>query len=201
MIPSAGTTCLFTFITKFSTINGVYQVTASTTFTNAIASGISFVDNLYTPAGLSVNDYNTDYSTYTNDAVCVLQSVTDPSVVYYVPESIFQTVPDPTINEYYNLILVVRLGVQQNTQAVFPLIDAVKDLVQASLGTTDPVRIMTNPGNKVYLTDTQYAALVAERASNIQVLSPLSVQLKAEQDRNTYLASKVAYYEALIAQT
>lgn len=200
MIPSVGTTCSFVFTTNFATLNGVYRIRAETTFLDAVSSGVNFVDNLYTPAGLQLSDFNADYSSYTSDRVTVLESVVDSSVVYYTPESIFLNVPDPTINEYYSLIVVSNLGVFKNTQDIYPLLDSMKDLIQAHLGVTDPIRVVTNPENKVYLTDSQYQAVVAARQANIQVLSPLSAQVVALTTQNTYLAAKVAEYEALIAQ-
>ena len=199
MIPEVGTTCLFEFTSRFTTLNGVYRIRAETTFNDSIASGVDFVKNLYTPAGLTQADFNADYQDYRSDRVTILESVIDSTVVYYTPESLFLKVPDPTIREYFPLVLVVDLGVQKNTQAVLPLMDQVKDIIQASLGTTDPLRIVTNPANKVYLTDAQYEVLADARQENITELVPLSVQLKQEQDKNIYLAAKVAAYEALIA--
>lgn len=198
MSPAVGSTCAFIFTTPFAALNGVYTVISQTPFLDCVKAGVDFAENLYVPAGLSANDYVTDYSTYTKDIVSVLQSVGNSSSVFYVPESIFGKVPDPTVREYLPLTLVLDLGVQSNTQMVLPLIDAVTDLTRASLGTTNPVRIITNSDNKVYLTDTEYAALETARAANKQVLSPLSVQLQAEKDKNAYLAAKVAAYEALI---
>jgi len=200
MIPSVGATCSFAFIAKFASLNGIYRIRAETTFADSIASGVDFVSNLYVPAGLAQSDFNADYNGYATDRVTILESVENSSIVYYTPESIFSKVPDPTIREYYPLVLVVDLGVQANTQAVLPLIDQVKDLIQASLGTTDPLRVVTNPQNKVYLTDAEYEDLVEARQDNISELVPLSVQLKNEVDKNTILAAKVAAYEALIAQ-
>lgn len=200
MIPSVGATCSFEFTTPFATLNGVYRIRAETTFNDSIASGVDFVSNLYTPAGRSQADFNADFASYKTDRVTILESVVDNTVVYYTPESIFAKVPDPTVREYFPLVLVVDVGVQKNTQKILPLIDQVKDLIQATLGTTDPLRIITNPANKVYLTDAQYATLEAAREANIEELVPLSVQLKQEQDNNTFLAAKCAAYEALIAQ-
>ena len=200
MIPEVGATCKFTFVTRFITLSGVYRIRAETTFQDALASGIDFVSNLYIPAGLQQADFNVDQSQYFSDKVVVLESVLDDSVVYYVPESIFQTFPDPTVKEYFPLVLVVNLGVQENTQAIYPLLDSVKDLVQSTLGTTDPLRIITNPQNKVYLTDAEYAILVEARQTNIQSLIPLTVQVHALQQDNLFLAAKVASYEALLAQ-
>jgi hypothetical protein len=198
MIPSADTTCLFEFISKFDAINGVYRIIAETTFANSVASGVDFYTNLYVPSGLSKTDFNTDYESYKKDLVYVLQSVTDDTVVYYVPGSIIGKIPDPTIREYFPLVMAVDLGVQKNTQMILPLIDLIKDLVTASLGSENPVRIMTDPNKKLYLTDGQYAVLEAARNANKEVLVPLSVQLKQEQDKNTVLAAKVAAYEELI---
>ena len=200
MIPEVGATCKFTFTSNFATLNGVYRIRAETTFQDALISGIDFVQNLYVPAGLQQSDFTVDYSNYLPDRVAVLESVLDSSVVYYTPESIFLTYPDPTIKEYLPLILVVNLGVQKNTQVIYPLLDQIKDLIQSSLGTTDPLRVVTNPQNKVYLTDDEYNTLVIARQANIQTLIPLSVQLKKANDDKILLAAKCAAYEELIAQ-
>ena len=200
MIPEVGATCAFTFTTPFSTLNGIYRIRAETTFTDAIASGVDFIASLYTPAGLAQANFNSDYPSYLQDRVAVLQSVSDTTIVRYTPESIFLTIPDPTVKEYLPLILVVNLGVQANTQIVLPLMDQITDLIQANLGTSDSLRLLTNPQNKVYLTDNEYTILEQARAANITKLMPLSVQLKQLQDQNLALAAKIAAYEALLAQ-
>lgn len=200
MIPDVGTTCLFTFISNFSTLDGIYRIRAETTFLDAIASNIDFVENLYIPAGLSSTEFNADYSSYTSDRVAVLESVVNTDVLYYVPQSIILNVPDPTVNEYYSLILVTKLGVFKNTQTIFPLLDSINDIIQAQLGISEPVRVVTNPENKVYLTQAQYDTIVEARAASAATISPLSVQLVQAQQQNTYLSSLVAQYEALIVQ-
>lgn len=200
MIPSAGTTCKFAFKTNFSALDGVYTIISQTTFQNAVAAGIDFLANLYTPAGLSPENYNADYSGFLQDRVAVIQAVSDNSIVYYIPESILRLVPDPTIKEYYDMIIVVKAGAYENTQVILPTIDAITDTVRASLGVTDPAYVVTNTANKVYLTDSEYSALEAARQANIETLVPLSVQLQQARDDNTLLAAKIAAYEALIAQ-
>jgi len=70
MIPNAGVTCLFEFISKFETLDGVYIVRATTTFADAVASGVDFFENLYSPAGLTRVDYAADYASYKQDKVC-----------------------------------------------------------------------------------------------------------------------------------
>lgn len=201
MIPEIGATCRFVFTAKFSTLNGNYRTRAETTFKDAQLAGVDFVANFYVPAGLSQNDFNADYTSYVNDRIVVLESVNNSEVVYYVPESAFLEVPDPTIREYFPLIAVVDLGVQKNTQAILPLLDNIKDLIQSTLGTKEPLRVVTNSENKVYLTDAEYQDLLEDRQSSITELLPLSVQLKRALEEKAFLAAKVAAYEALIAQT
>ena len=200
MIPEAGTTCRFAFTARFASLDGVYRIRAITTFQDALVANTDFVSNLYEPAGLSQSDFDVDYNSYFNDRIAVLESVLDDSVVYYTPESIFQTIPDPTINEYFPLILVVDLGVQKNTQAIYPLLDQIKDLIAASLGTENAFSIVTNPQNKAYLTDAEYSALEVERAKRARELIPLSVQLKSANDKIAYQAAQILAYEALIKE-
>ena len=201
MIPSVGSTCLFEFISKFETLNGVYRVRSETTFMDSISAGVDFFKNLYAPAGLTQVDYTADYGSYKKDRVVILESVVDNTVVYYAPESVFGKVPDPTIREYFPLVLAVDLGVQKNTQAILPLVEFVEDKIRDSLGTTNPVKIITDPNNRVYLTDAQYATLEAAREANKVALATLSAQLRASEEQRIILAAKVAAYEALIAQT
>ncbi len=125
MIPDVGSTCLFTFTSRFATLNGVYRVRAETTFKDAVRSGVNFVDSLYIPAGLEEKDYNADYLTYTDDKIVVLESVKNAELVYNVPQSVFLNIPDPTIREYAPLTLVVNLGVHRNTQVIYPLLDQI----------------------------------------------------------------------------
>lgn len=198
MIPSVGSTCKFTFTQNFASLDGIYRVIATSTFKDSVSSGVDFIEKLYTPAGLSATDFNNDYVTYLSDRVVILESVIDASIVYYVPETVFLGVPDPTIREYYPLVLIVNLGVQKNTQRVLPVMDSITDIVRSSIGSTDPVRLITSEQNKSYLTDTEYQILEDARAANIEELVPLSVQLKQEQDKNVYLAARVAALEALI---
>lgn len=200
MIPAAGSTCRFAFTARFATLDGIYKTRAVVTFNDTIASGVDYVSGLYTPAGLSQADFNTDYPTYIGDTVVVLESILDSNTVYYVPETVFLTVPDPTIREYFPLVMVVNLGVQKDTQKIVPVIDSVKDLIRTQLGTTDPVRLITSEQNKIYLTDTEYQELEEARQDNIELLSPLSVQFKQLQDMNQILIAKVAAYEALLIQ-
>lgn len=198
MIPSAGTTCLFEFISKFDSLDGVYIVRATSTFSDATASGIDFFTNLYSPAGLTREIYVADYPGYKNDRVCTIESIADSSVVYYVPESIFGKVPDPTIREYFPLIMAVDLGVQKNPQAILPLMEQVGDLIKDIVGSENPLRIISDPNKKVYLTDAQYNLVETARLANKQAVVPLRARLRQEEDKVTVLAAKVAAYEALL---
>lgn len=200
IIPTVGSTCLYTFLAKFSSLDGVYKTKAETTFMDAIASGVDFVTNLYTPAGLAQSDFDSDYAGYTSDRVLVLESVSNNDLILHVPESALLNVPDSTIREYFPLLMVVNLGAHKNSQDILPLINNVKDLIQSNLGIEDPVSVMTNTQNKIYLTEDQYQTLETAREANINRLAPLSVQLRQALADNTILATKIAYYEGLIAQ-
>jgi hypothetical protein len=200
MIPEVGSTCLFTFSIRFSTLNGAYRIRAQTTFQDALTSGINFVNHLYIPAGLSQADFDADYRQYISDGIAVLESVKDNNVIYYVPESLFLTIPDPTIKEYLPLILVAELGVFENTQVIYPVLDQINDLMQSGLGVANGLRILTNPQNKAYLTQSQYQIIQDARDANIKTLVPLSVQVKTLQEEKAYLATLCAEYEAVIAR-
>lgn len=200
MMPEVGAVCRFTFIPKFNVLNGVYRVRAETNFQDAIASGINLVESLYTPAGLTQTDYNADYNSYLSNRLAVLESVLNTEVVYYAPESIFLNIPDPTVQEFYPLTLVVELGIQKNTQEILPLLDQIKDLIKTTLGSENSLRVLTNPQNRVYLTQSEYDSLIAKRQANINRLAPFAAQIRLLKQQNQYLAAKIQNYEAKIIQ-
>ncbi len=201
MILNIGTTYSFTFVTDFQSLDGIYRVRAETTFSDCISSGVDFVSNLYVPAGRTSDDFKNEFVNYKNDKVAVLELVANSSVIYYVPESIFLNIPDPTVREYYNLNLLVKLGAFERVESILPFVESVQDLLSSELGVTDTIKVITNSKRKIYLTQAEYQNLVNERDQNINRATSLRVQLVNKEKEIAYLRSLVSSYEALIKQT
>jgi len=199
MIMQAGTTYAITLIAKFNgTLDDNYTVVMTTTFEDAIASGVSFVDKLYKPAGLTSSDYNADYNNLTHNTVYVCQSVSDSTVLLYVPEYVISGIPDPTVRAYNRIILLVDLGVQQNDSKITPLISLFSDQVAAYIGMTNAVTPVTNSANKVYMTDAQYTSYRSALDANTTSLPSLTAQIRTLTAENNDLRDRLAAYEQAV---
>ena len=198
-LPKIGSTCLFSLTPKFETLNGVYSVTALATFNN-LAVKVNFVDDLYTPAGLTQQDYIQDFSSYQNTTVAVVSPVSDATTTYYFPEPIIAKVPDPTVQKYSRIYLDILIGPFKDTAVLQSLATQIGQMVTNTTGVTNPVRVLANPKNDVWLTESQYQALETQRQANIKQADSLYTQLQNALALNTTYQSKIAALEEIILQ-
>lgn len=201
MIYSAvGCTCELTLGKGFAGLNGKYYISLEMTFKDAIASGVDFVTNLYTPGGKTVTDYNADYPNYLNDMVLVCVPIADKTKSYYIPTSLLLAPPDPTVKTYYRRLAVVDLGIMEDPNVLQPLVQQIGSLATAQTGILDCVILSAVTASPVYMTDTEYQAHLAAMASNKgtvtnSVMEALS--LKAQLDDAT---AKLALAQQTLAQ-
>lgn len=198
-LPHIGSTCLFTLTAKFSSLDGVYTVTALGDF-NDLAANVNFVDNLYTPAGLTRQDYLNDFSSYQNTNVAIVSPVEDSSTTYYFPEGIIAMVPDPTVQKYQNLYFSILIGPYQNKSVLKALAAQLGSIVTATTGVTNPVRVLANPANDTWLTSSQYEQLDQQRQQNIQQTDTLYTQLQNALTTITTLQSRIDTLENILIQ-
>lgn len=198
MLPLVGSTCLFSLATKFASLDGVYTVSALSTFNDMIVNNQDFVANLYTPAGLAKADYIADFSSYEGGMVAIVQSVVDTSVTYYFPESILAMVPDPTVKKYQQIYMAIVLGAFKDTSTYSWAKTQVDAIMTAITGTTNQVKFMANPDNDVWLTDSEYAALDATRTANIKATESLYTQLQAALEAQSALQARIKTLEEAI---
>jgi len=168
---------------------------ATMTFGTAVASGVNFVDSIYTRAGLSSSDFDVDYPSIKNDQVYLLKSVSNSDVLLHMPGSFFRLVPDPTVREYYDLMLVLPMGAFSNTQVVLPVVQQATDLIQSQLGISTPPSVLSDSTRKVYLTESEYEVIQAARDANKVALAPLSVQIEELRRINQQQAVLIQEYE------
>ena len=199
MIMQAGTTYAVSLIAKFNgTLDGVYNVVMITTFEDAIASGISFVDKLYTPAGLTESDYNADYNTYAGTTVYVCKSVTDATVVLYVPESAVSGYPDPTVVAYNRVLLIVDAGYMKDPSVVTPLVSMFADQTVGYLGITNAVSISVDSSRRKYMTRAEYTAYRAGLDRNKTSVTSLTQTITTLTAENQDLRDRLAAYEGAV---
>ena len=201
MIPPVGATCLFTFSTPFATLNGVYTIVKTMTFETALGAGVDFVSSLYTPAGRTQENYASEYTSFSGQTVLQLQGVgSSAAVTYYAPLGVLSQIPDPTVKRYSDVYLAIKIGAFNDEATYTWLKGELDDLVSSVTGNTDTAQFYSNPSDDVYLTQSQYNALVAARAANIKTIAPLSVQNQALQNQIDTLQTMVnSYRTALLA--
>lgn len=198
-LPQIGSTCLFTLTSKFSTLNGIYNVTALGMF-NDLAVTVNFVDNLYTPAGLTQQDYINDFPSYQNEKVAIVSPVSDDTTTYYFPEAIIAKVPDPTVKKYGHIYFAMDIGPFQDTSVLQALKTQLGSMITNVTGVTNPVRVLNNPKFDTWMTASQYQALEEQRQANIKQTDTLYTQLQNAIALNNTYQAKIAALEEMIIQ-
>lgn len=202
MILQPGTTYALTFTTAFASLNGIYTATVISTFDDLVASGVDFMAGLYTPAGLTQDDFVADYPSLKGSQVYLCQVTTNPDVVYYIPETIISGTPDPTVKKYLRIILMADLGIHESVDPVVPLKTLVQDQVTALIGTTDSVKLGANDLKPVYMTDAQYRTYCDTLKQATSDLTPFTrkiAQLESDlQTARSLNATLSASYLALL---
>lgn len=201
ILPHIGSTCRFVLISKFSALNGIYNVVALGSFNDLAASGVDFVDNLYKPVGLSKVDYANDFKSYQNTNVVMVTSVSNESDMYYFPEGILDKVPDPTVKKYRQMYFSISIGPFKNVNVLQSLANQIQSIVTDTTGVQNSVRVFAaNPEFDVWLDDAQYAALEEQRQANIKQIDTLYTQLQNSLALNSQLQSQVKALQQVIIQ-
>lgn len=196
MIPAVGTVAKYVFTAPFAALNDVYRLEQATTFAAALALDVDLAKSLYEPAGRTAADYAAEWTAYTAGQVLRLVSVTGAEgaepVVIYAPEAILAALPDPMVQAYDDLYLAITIGAVRDPSAISWIVGELNQLAAKVTGTGSSAALFSN--GAVWLTDAEYAALEAERASRIATYKPLPVtvyelqqQLLAAQTRNAAL--------------
>jgi len=167
----------------------------------ASAEEVDLVANLYTPAGVPDPDnaLADDYLDYVNGAILELVSANDSTVIIYAPEAVLGGVPDPMIKRYDDIMIAIDIGPIASPNEVTWLVGELNEISRKVTGTANNTRIMVD-GNRpsVWLTDAEYAAIVADRASRIESYKPMVVVIEEKNQTISSLSARIAALEAYI---
>lgn len=200
MIPNTGSWAKYTFINKFQPLNNIYQITSVENFESAINRGVDFYKNLYTPTGLSEDDWKIDYPKYSGNDVYWLKSSDNNSSEIPVPTGILAKYPDLDVDVYYPLILRITVGLYKSPDELQYLADDIKDMVSATTGETSSVVWSTTSAGKVYKTKSDYNKLDQQRKNKATQLTPLITQVTQKDKVIDDLKSRVDYLEKALIQ-
>lgn len=178
ILPEINTVCAYQFTTDFVSLNGIYTLVDLTSFNEAIAEGVDFVADLYTPAGVESSQYATDAPTYKNDAVLHLTPVNPGGVALYVPQTVLAVMADPMVGCYNALALGISLGVFDDATTLNWIVSELNAIISATIGVSNPVKVYSLGTQYMRIAD--YAALVATRQAAQSSYATLYEQLQAQ---------------------
>lgn len=202
MIPNTGSWGKYTFVNRMAALNGIYQVISVELFDEALQRGVDFNKLLYSPAGLSKDDWQTDYPTYKGQDVYWLQPTDSTATSIPVPLGALMGWPDLDVKRYYNLSMVVTVGLYPDADRLSYLSSHVNDIVSSVTGQKSNVFWTASKSGAQYMTQSDYDKLEQTRQTNAQRLIPLSVQVAQRDKTIDDLKSQIAYLEqALIDAT
>lgn len=196
-LPHVNSICKFTFIEKFSLLNGVYKVVKKMTYDQARSENIDFYTYLYKLVGLTKEEYNKDLDSYKSDDVLQLVDVTNKTTIYtYL--SCLNNVPDPTVKTYDYIIMGITLGFFKDSGDYEWIKAEVRELVKKKTGVDNDPKFFASAKDKKWMTDPEYDQLVKDRDKN--KVSDDSVFTKLENLKNeiTQLKTIIAEYERLL---
>jgi len=193
-IPPINSVCAYTFITKFSSLNGIYTLTEIVMFGDALLAGLDFIVNLYQPAGLTNVDYTRDAPSYQNGAVLVLHPADAGGIIVYAPISILSSMPDPMVACYNKLAIGVALGPFADQSQLTWLINELTSIVGSVLGITAPTIKLYSLGT-VHMRVSDYELQLAQRAAAMSQYQTLYQQLQTQIALTTAAQTLNTYYE------
>lgn len=176
LIPTIGTSASWTFSAPFNVLDGIYTLKNMMSFDTALSDGVNLFESLYEPAEQTEAAYNTDWENYKADTILKLVKTDDPTVVYYVPDSLLASVPDPQIIKVHDLYLAIDLGLFQDPAEVTYMISQLDDVAASVTGTAKTTQVFTT--KTVHMTKAAYQAIVDGRAGNITGLEPQAVTIQ-----------------------
>lgn len=190
----------FTFPSRFSMFTGIYRVNDISIFENDLANDVDFVKSLYTPAGLTDADFQTDSQNYAGSLVYTL---TPPqggaeAVSLYVPAALLEVNPDPSVAMYDQVYLDIPLGIFASASDYAFIKQEVDDLASVVTGNPNSSVFMANPKNRVWLTQSEYDAKNAERLAKVTKADSLSMQLRKANVQIAELTARCRALEAIV---
>lgn len=189
MSVNVGWTYKFTFTNDFTALNGVYTVVKIYSYDELINDGIDLAEGLYAYVGKTAADLDNDVATYRDTNIYKIVNPDDSAVMYYVPEPVILTIPDPNIARYSKLVLGVNLGIFDNEDQLNSVIATLNEILSKTVGLFDAPQLFT-VGHS-WLTPDEYAALEAARATDSREVVNFYSQTQQLLEINSKLVTQI----------
>lgn len=195
MFTIPGVTYKLTFITGFEELDGLYTVMQLLSNEEMVINGYS-VEDTYTELGKTEDEFIVDKPTYFNNVYLKIKSI-ETDKEYFISELMIANIPDFSAKKYYNLGLLVDLGVFGHQDDISGLSLTVKTLLETNYGIVSNPIIMTH-GKDVWLTDEEYNTIKENRELAKGVIENANSIINKQLTELTELRQKVIDLENLL---
>ena len=186
----------FTFKSTLSSLNGIYTVVSVLSYAEMLNLSLDLFALTYKPNNISSDVFNSDLDTLRTGEIVKLVSVTDKSIIHYIPAHFFDKIPDGSVQKYFRLGLAIDLGVYDDPDSLSVIRNEVEQVVATMLGVTNKTVVYT-VDNK-WMTTADYAIIEADRKSKIQRISNNYTDKLALLNQVNSLKTLITYYEDIL---
>lgn len=190
-----GVTYKLTFITGFEELDGLYTVMQLLSNEEMVINEYT-VEDTYTELGKTEDEFIVDKPTYFNNIYIKIRSIENDKI-YFISELMLENIPDFSAKKYYNLGLLVDLGIYGHQDDLSGITLTIRNLLETNYGiTTNPI-VMTH-GKDVWLTDTEYNTIKTTRESNKGIIENPYTVIQNQLTELTSLRQRVIALENLL---
>lgn len=189
----------FTFKSLFSSLNGIYRVESIMSYAELINSNIDLYKITYKANNVSEDIFKTDLDIIRAGKVLKLVLVTNEETIVYIPDYLFDKIPDGSVQKYFKLGLAVTLGIFDNIEDLNNIKDEVDQIISSMTGNTNKTAIFTVKGE--YMTTDQYKTIDDARNLAITRISNHYTDKQKLLKEIDSLKTKLKYYEDLLIST
>lgn len=186
----------FTFKQTLNSLNGIYNVESILSYAEILRTNIDIFKLTYQANSLSSDIFNADLETIRLGKIAKLISVTDTSVVLYVPEHLFDKVPDGSVQKYFQMGLAVDLGIFDDPEQLSVIRSEIEQIVNSMLGTTNKTVIYTV--KNIWMTTDAYQEIANDRETKVTRVSNHYTDKLSLIKQVDSLKTKLAYYETAL---
>ena len=183
----------FKFKSSLSTLDGIYKVLGILSYTEVVSLGLDLFKITYEPNSITVEVFDNELDQIRAGKIAKLIAIDNPENIQYIPEYMFDKVPDGTVQRYLKLGLAINLGIFDDAEQLSVIRSEVEQVIAAMLGVNNSTIIYTT--DKVWMTSNEYTDIQTAREAAITRISNHYVDKLALQKENDSLRTKLAYYE------
>lgn len=189
---------------------GIYRIDRILSYQDLLLTGVDLYNNLYAQCSLPRTTYDMDLPTFEAATFYLLSCPIEKTRSFYVPETLFKTSPDSSIDQYDKLLLSIELGVHSDPDMIEDMHTTLGALLEKRWGiiggSGSKVSIKVASYDSTWMNSDDYALLEKQRRYVIKHSTIKLSELFCFTDTNpmhtelTRLKNQLKAYEEIIAQ-